>query len=320
MTAWGIALIVLIALAAVCLLCSFALLRYGVCRRLPKFVPGMRAQQKKAGAADAPMPWSAYQDESRRELQWFNAQKPETLTMTSFDGLKLYADYLPCEGSDQTVLLINGYRSVGGKNDFPNVLRRYHELGYNLLCCEQRAHGRSEGNYIGFGVPERFDVRDWTRLLVDRFAPRTIILHGISMGCATVLMATGTELPAQVKAVIADCGYTSPWEICAYQLRQQTHLPVFPILYLTNGLDKLLSHYSLREYSCQEALKTNKLPILFIHGGKDTFVPTYMGRENYERCKAEKKWLCAEEAGHGMSLWVEKERMLGEIAAFIKDR
>lgn len=319
MTVLGGILIAIAAIALVTLFFSYTLLRYGVYRQLPKFVPGMRSQKKKVTQGNTTVSWAAFSEENERELEWFESLKPETLTVTSFDGLKLYAEYLPSEGSDRTVLLINGYRSRGGKSDFGNVLRRYHELGYNLLTCEQRAHGRSEGKYIGFGVPERFDVKSWTEMLVERFSPEAIYLHGISMGCATVLMATGTGLPAQVKGVIADCGYTSPWDICVYQVREQFHLPIFPVLYVTNWLDKRITGYSLREYSSLEAMKVNTVPILFIHGGCDRFVPTWMGKENYEACKADKKWVCAEDAGHGMSLWVERDRMLGEIEGFLRE-
>lgn len=315
MSALGIIAIVLMGVLALILLISFLLLRFGVARKLPAFVLG----KKKVGTGGQaqPTPWDAYMDQNRREIAWFDSLKPETVTITSFDGLQLCADYLPAENSDRTVLLINGYRSLGGKNDFGPVLRRYHELGYNILACEQRAHGRSEGCWIGFGIPERFDVRSWTQMLVKKYRPTAIFLHGISMGCSTVLMSTATGLPAQVKGVVADCGYTSPWDICKYQVEEQFHLTIFPFLYVTNWLDKMITNYSLREYSCLTAMQHNTLPILFIHGGKDTFVPTKMGKANYDACKAQKKWVCVEEAGHGMSFWIEPERTLREVEMFL---
>ncbi len=251
--------------------------------------------------------------------KWIRAHQSDRVTITSRDGLKLVGFYVPAEvESDQTILLMHGYRS-DGYGDFSCVADFYHEQGYNLFIAQQRCHGESEGNCIGFGVLERYDCKQWVEYLNERFnGQHDIFLTGVSMGCSTVLMAAGLELPENVRGIIADCGFTSPWDIFAHILKRDFNLPPFPILYIENLVSKVFAKYGFKDCSTLDILKSNRIPILFIHGGKDDFVPTWMGKANYEACMAEKELLIVEEADHATASMHEPERYREVALRFLK--
>ena len=259
----------------------------------------------------------AFHDELEAGRQWFLAQEPETLTMRSYDGLTLYAYYLPCENARGTLVLIHGFHS-SNLNDFSCVFRYFHELGFNLLAPDQRSMNRSEGKYITYGVRERFDCRDWVKLINERpeVAARPIVLDGISMGCSTVLMTLGLDLPENVTGAIADCGYTAPAAIFKHVLKHSFHLPAFPLIPMSAVMTKLIAGFGIKECSTLDAMRVNRIPVLFVHGTADDFVPPYMTVENYEACVSEKTLFLAEGAGHGMSYLIKREeceKLLGEF-------
>ena len=232
--------------------------------------------------------------------QWFQDQGPEQVWLRARDGLKLSGWFLPAADAKGTMLLVHGYRS-SPFCDFGAIFRFYHELGWNILAIEQRAHGNSEGSYITFGVKERFDVCDWALYLADRFGPEhKIVLDGISMGSASVLMALGTPLPDNVKGVISDCGFTCPYDQFVHVLRRR-HIPRQPLLALAQMYAKLFAGIGFRDCSTVDALRQSQLPVLFVHGEQDQFVPIRFTVENYGACAGEKRLITVPEAGHGTS-------------------
>lgn len=248
---------------------------------------------------------------------WFREQKPERVSIPSFDGLTLTGYFLPAEDAKGTLLLVHGYRS-GPFTDFGVVFSYYHDLGWNILAPWQRAHGESEGRYITFGVKERFDVRDWARYLCDRFGPEhAIVLDGISMGCTSVLMALGTELPGSVRGAIADCGFTSPRDEFVHFLKHRCHLPPHPIMDVAEGFARLLAGFGFRDYSTLDALKVSTLPVLFVHGERDTFVLPEFTRQNYAACRGEKRLVTVPNAGHGTSYLFGREECRAALETFL---
>ena len=251
----------------------------------------------------------------KRGIQWFKDQNPERIWIKSYDGLNLAADFLPAEEPKGTLIVVHGYRS-NNFLDFSCVFELYHGWNYNILAVHDRAHGESEGKYIGFGILDRHDVLSWVNYAVENIGGN-IFLDGMSMGASTVLMASGFELPDNVNGIIADCGFTSPWEECKHVLKRNFKLPAFPLLNICSFAVKCIAGYSLDEYSTLEALKTNRVPILFIHGSKDSFVPAYMGRQNYEACVAEKELIVVDGAEHAESYLKETERCEAVIKKFL---
>ena len=247
---------------------------------------------------------------------WIDAQPWQKQQILSRDGLKLAARYLPHENARGTAILCHGYRSQGDV-DFSVGSRMFYEMGLNVLLIDHRSHGESEGKYICYGVKERYDVLGWVEHLNKTFGADTpIVLAGMSMGSATVQMASGLELPRNVKCVIADCGFTSPWDI-NYKVARDMHLPAFVMIPVANIFCKLLAGFGLREYSTLDAQKVNKLPTLFIHGTGDDFVPCEMSKENYEACQAPKKLVLIPEAGHCKCYFYDKELYSGSIREWV---
>jgi len=236
----------------------------------------------------------------RAGVAWYRTWEKETVTAVSFDGLLLVADLLPAEGpSKGRVLMFHGYH--GGLEDFSAALQHYHELGFDLLIPDQRAHHRSEGKFIGYGVLESRDCKTWAEEADRRWGEAPTFLVGVSMGASTVLMASGEALPEDVRGIVADCGFTSPKAIVTHVLRRRLHLPVAPFYPVVNGLFRLLAGYGLTDRSTIHAMEHNRLPVLFVHGEADGFVPSKMTRQAYDACQAEKELLLVPGAGHGRS-------------------
>lgn len=233
----------------------------------------------------------------------FLQQTPKTWSLKNHDGLELKAEYLPQatqKEKHKLMILVHGYTSRGTLLE--DYAKMFYDLGYDLLIPDLRGHGRSEGDYIGFGWPDRLDIVDWCNKVVDHYHGQVEIgLWGISMGGATVMMASGEHLPSQVKAIIEDCGYTSTKAELDYQLKQQFNLPSFPIEPLTSAYVDYKDHYNFEESDSLAQLKKNKLPMLFIHGTEDKFVPFDMVEECYDATKGPRELYVVKGAHHAKS-------------------
>ena len=257
-----------------------------------------------------------YREEILAGGRWFREQEPERVTIRSRDGLKLAGYFLPAENAKGTLLLVHGYRSDPWC-DFGIVYPFYHGLGWNILTVCQRAHGESDGKYITFGVKERFDVRDWAVYLADRFGPEHgIVLGGVSMGSTSVLMSLGTDLPENVRGVIADCGFTNPREEFVHVLKNR-HIPRQPVMAAAELYARLFAGFSFSEYSTVTALQQARVPVLFVHGERDTFVPVRFTVENYAACAGRKKLITVPEAGHGASYLLARAQCQSALREFL---
>ena len=198
-----------------------------------------------------------------------------------------------------------------------------HKQGYNLLLCDQRAHGASQGRFLTFGVRERCDVLSWVTYLAQRLGPEhPMYLSGMSMGATTVLMASCFEFPANVRGIVADCGFTSPWDIMKSVLHARCKwLPAAPLLLALNVFSTLLGGFSLRECSTTGAVAAAaaKYPILFIHGKADDFVPTRMSQEAYDACASEKRLVLIDGAAHAKSYITDPARVQSALEDFFEN-
>ena len=239
-------------------------------------------------------------------------------TIESFDGLNLYGRYLKNGDSKKTVMLFHGYRSCGEK-DFSGSFKYYVDSGFNVLLVDQRAHGKSEGKLITFGVKESRDVISWLNFILKTYGDdKEIFLIGLSMGAATVKFSARFEMPDNVKGIIADCGFNSPEKIIRKVAKQNFRINGFLLMPAINILCKLFGKFSVYEVTSETALKNLKKPILFIHGTADNFVPCHMSVSGFNAAN-EPKFLCTVEgAPHGMSYMVDTPKVKKAFADFIE--
>jgi len=252
-------------------------------------------------------------------IGWVRDQRFEELQLNSRDGIPLQGYYLPAkQPTNKLVILTHGY--LGHAKQMGLFGQFYHDqLGYNLFMPDARGHGESGGDYYGFGWPDRLDLIAWTELLSKKLGPDTeVVYHGLSMGAATVLMASGeTELPADVKAIVADSPYASVYGLFAYQMKRMYHLPAFPILDSTSIVTKAKAGYSLKEADAMKEVERTKVPILYIHGTADTFVPTQMTKDLYKHTSSPAELMLVKGANHGEPYVKEKEAYQRKLREFL---
>ena len=253
----------------------------------------------------------------RKALEKYN---PEEVFITSYDGLKLCAHiYSRGEYGGRGVLCMHGYNS-GAVNDFAGAVDFFTDNGFTVILADQRAHGKSEGRRITFGTKERFDCRSWCEYIVGRYGSDVkILLDGISMGAATVTCAADREvgLPENVKAVIADCGYSSPHEIIADVAKKNYHIPEFPVLPLLRLAARLDAGFDIDEISSVRSAANTGIPIFFAHGTADDFVPYEMGVKISSSCSSDHVLFSVPGAGHGQSFLVDRDGYERECLGFI---
>ncbi|MDP4145678.1 MAG: alpha/beta hydrolase [Bacillota bacterium] len=251
-------------------------------------------------------------------LLWLEKQNLRTVEIQSEDFLRLRGYYLEADKlSKVTVILAHGYNSQG--KDMAAFAKFYHKsLGYNVLMPDDRGHGQSEGNYIGFGWMDRKDYVKWIDYTINTLNKDSkIILHGVSMGGAAVLMTSGEKLPSNIKAIISDCAYTSVKAELSYQLQRVYKLPSFPILQTTSFLTKIRAGYFFCEASAVKQVGKTKIPILFIHGAEDNFVPTNMVYTLYKSCRSEKDIFIVPNASHANAYNIDKIGYEMKVTQFV---
>lgn len=263
--------------------------------------------------------WGQYADLLAKRKEYFLSQPHEDVWITSGDGLKLHGTLFPNRGSKRIVLCFHGYTSEGMK-DYIGLSDYYLRRGFAMLLADERAHGLSEGKYIGFGCLDRRDAEEWIAWIINHYGEDVkIILHGTSMGAATVLMASGLKLPKQVKGIVSDCGFTSPKEVFTHVLHSMYHIPAFPIIQIADWMNKKLAGYGMDECNAAREVKKSTTPTLFIHGDADTFVPSRMCDAMYENCSAEKCKLIVKGAAHAESYYKNTKRYEEALGIFIKE-
>ena len=219
--------------------------------------------------------YDPYRKEINRLFCQLSDRPYEEVSIISFDGLTLFGRYYHVKDGAPLDIGFHGYRS-SALTDFAGGSELSFSMGHNLLLIDERAHGRSEGRTITFGIQERWDADSWVRYAVERFGADTeIILYGISMGAATVLMAAGLDLPENVKGIIADCPYSSPKDIIR-KVAKDMHMPdrlSWPFVKIGG---RVYGGFDVDETDAARAVKQAKVPILIIHGESDSFVPCEM--------------------------------------------
>ena len=244
--------------------------------------------------------YAEYNDENLNDAQKWLEEKSNYSGkyIESYDKLQLHS-YVVTQNSNKWAIVVHGY---GGSGKLMSDKSKYfYDMGYNVLIPDLRGHGKSEGDYIGMGWKDRLDIISWINFIIKENPNAEIVLHGTSMGAATVLMTSGENLPSNVKAIVADCAYTSAWDEFSYQLETYLKVPSSYILNVTNMVTKLKAGYSLKEASALESVKKATVPILYIHGDKDKFVPYSMMDKLYDATNSPKEKLTIEGGEHANS-------------------
>ena len=257
-------------------------------------------------------------NEKQLANEWTENIENKKVEVIAKDGIILRGtEYVIEEDSDKWSIVLHGYHS--NPDSVLSIGMHFSEKGYNVLIPSMRASNDSEGQYIGMGWLDKDDLQSWINLIIEQNDNAEIILHGSSMGAATVLMASGDKLPKNVKAIIEDSGYTSVWDIFASEAKARFNLPTFPILNMFELVANIRAKYDIKEASAVEQVKKSNVPILFIHGDSDDFVPEYMCEELYEVANCKKDKLIIHNAGHTESKYKEPDTYYNKIFDFLEN-
>ncbi|MDO4179818.1 MAG: alpha/beta hydrolase, partial [Bacteroidales bacterium] len=234
------------------------------------------------------------------------------------DGVKLHAYYVnAAHPTAKTAVIVHGYTD----NSIRMMMIGYlynHELNYNILLPDLRYSGLSEGTAIQMGWLDRKDVMQWMEVIHTMYGDSTrMVVHGISMGAATTMMVSGEPQSAYVKCFVEDCGYTSVWDQFSKELKEQFGLPRFPLMYTTDRLCRMEYRWGFKEASAMKQVARCRLPMLFIHGDKDDFVPTQMVYQLYEAKPEPKELWIVPETGHARSYLLYPEEYTHRVKTFV---
>lgn len=233
-------------------------------------------------------------------------------------GLRLHALYADCPDARGTAVLVHGYTDRALRMMMLGKLYR-DSLHFNILAMDHVRHGESEGEIIQMGWLDRLNVERWIELADQRWRGKPIYLHGISMGAATVMMCSGDELPTSVKGIIEDCGYTSVWDEFSGEIHNQFGLPVHPLMDMASWMCQLRYGWNFKEASALEQVRRSTLPMLFIHGEQDTFVPTDMVYTLYgAKKKGRKQFWIAPGSAHAQSYRDHPQEYFRQMKTFIR--
>lgn len=241
----------------------------------------------------------------------------EAVTIKAFDGITLSGTkhYTDTE-TDDWVLIVHSYRShQSAMNPYE---RHYREMGYNTLCVDNRAHGQSEGRFIGMGYLDQFDIKSWVEYILAENPDAEIVLHGLSMGGASCMIYSGRDdVPENIVAIINDSGYVSADSYLSWKLKHTFGLPSFPIIPIANVATRISAGYWLSDASAINAVKKSRIPTLFIHCDNDMTVPVGDAYKLYEAASCKKELLIINDAGHGEGIAKEPEAYWKKVDSFI---
>lgn len=296
---------------------------YSATKRLVKIAmdreePTFQRWQKKRLQISGTMQDAAFLEQLQLSAETLKNAPHEKVEITGRDGEKLVGHWFACEQPKRIVIAMHGWRSTWAGN-FSFIADFLHRNGCSVLYAEQRGQGDSGGKYITFGAMERYDCLDWVDW-VNRTAGThlPVYLAGISMGATTVLLAAGLEPPENVRGIIADCGFTSIHAIWKHVADQNLRIPYSLRSRAANALCKKKIQLGTKDCSTVAAMRDNHIPVLFVHGTDDRFVPIEMTYENYQACAAPKQLLIVPGAGHGMSYLQETARYEKTVLDFWK--
>ncbi|MFC6275159.1 alpha/beta hydrolase [Levilactobacillus tangyuanensis] len=253
-----------------------------------------------------------------QQKKWYQTVPKQHWTETAAGtNLKLVADYIPAaKTTKRTVVLVHGFGS--DKEAMGGYVAMFHQMGYNTLIPDTRGQGASQGKVISYGYYESKDYLKWVNQVIAKQGQQSqVVLFGVSMGGATTMMTSGLQTPPQLKAYIEDCGYTNAEAEITYQAKQMYNLPYWPLVPLTSSVAKAKAGFHFKDANAVAAVKKNHKPMLFIHGGADTFVPTRMVHQVYAADAGPKQLLIVPGAKHAAALSHDPQLYTRTVKAFL---
>lgn len=278
---------------------------------LPKFIGRLIAGNES--------PQSNYDRDRDAALKAFADFPIEKLSLTASNGEILRGSVITPPNTNGKLLIACHGAHSSGIGEFCFAMPYFYREGYTVLMPEHRGCGESDGKFLGYGTHESKDTLLWLEYARKRFPELNIYLYGVSMGGATVLMMSDKINDPAVKGVIADCSYTSAWDEFSYQLKTSFHLPNFPMLHTCNLICRLICGYDFRDASPVKAVSNSSLPVLFIHGAADDFVPQFMQDELYAVCPTRKEKLTVDGAVHARSYYTDPAAYESAMESFIAE-
>ena len=276
-------------------------------------------KRKKLGKGEYDLPpgdiYEPFYPQMREWIDSIRGMKRELFEIESFDGLKLRGYYYEYSPDSPLELIFHGYGG-NAERDLSGGVERCFALGRSAVLIDQRGAGMSEGRISSFGINERLDCLEWIKFATRKFGKdRPLIIGGVSMGAATVMMASGEDLPKNVACVMADCGYSSSKKIIKKVVREMKLPPslVYPFIRL-GGM--LYGKFDIEETDPVSAVARSKTPIIYIHGDADDFVPHSMSVECFEATRAPKKLVTIEGAGHGLGFPQDQSKYVESLRNF----
>lgn len=233
------------------------------------------------------------------------------------DGLRLHAYYVAAPvTTSKTAVIVHGYTD----NAIRMMMIGYmynKSLGFNILLPDLRYSGLSDGEALQMGWLDRKDVMLWMDTANRIYGDSTrMVVHGISMGGATTMMVSGEPQPDYVKCFVDDCGYTSVWDQFGKELKEQFGLPEIPLMYTASWLCDWIYGWNFDEASAITQVEKCRLPMLFIHGDKDDYVPTWMVYRLYDAKPQPKELWVVPDADHATSYQLNKEAYTEKVKQF----
>lgn len=281
-------------------------------KREPPKLPRRRESSRLTGET----PNAAFRTAQREAAEKLGAKPSQRISIQSHDGLTLAGHWCPCPNARRILIAFHGWRS-SWRWDFGLLADFLEREGCSVLYVEQRAQGKSQGAYIGFGLTERYDCLDWLQWITDHCGTDLpIYLAGVSMGAATVLMAAGLDLPDTVHGIIADSAYTSLHAIWQHVAQENLHLPFLLTDRISDQICRRRLSVGSRDCSAADALVATQTPVLLIHGEADHFVPVRMAYENHDACRSPCQLLVIPGADHTQGYYTAPEKYEDALRAF----
>lgn len=270
--------------------------------------------------ADLSLEEKAIEEEDKYEGKniryWKEYARHTQCYVEGYNGTAIYCKvYLQKKYTHRWVLVVHGYGGNGDIMDYAS--KKYYDKGYNVVIPDLRGHGKSQGKFIGMGSLDKRDIEKIIRLIVKGDEKAEIILHGVSMGGAAVIMTAADDKSRNIRAVISDCSFDRADNIIAYQISHNFHIMPYPIIGLLDFICRHRAGYSLKKTSPVNDVGKIRIPVLFIHGDKDSLVPVKMVYRLYKKAKCKKDIFVCHNAGHGVSALVDRRGYWNKVFDFL---